>query len=397
MHRTALALTALIVCLVQVASPAVAGTPVAIALSIASATGQPMAEALREAQDHVDAALKLRRQRLQDWRTAANAREASAADVAHKKSAGVSGAALQNSLKQALATDEEAARARASLLAAQGELARGGAALLKLYDALLLQRRRAFEAMPGKSAARAQAAAAYQRLSQQRDAVRLALLPALNERMAGEPRVDVDLEVRADDDVETLLEKADLAHDLEARLLRKASDVRKRMAELEEQQAVARDVGGMVGRSQLFDEEDRRMFVMRPGRESPAASERTTTESDTSDEPETSQDVDTGGASLPNDAPASESSRGTAPSPAPIVSAPNDRQLSAGAGPLPALQRIEQPVSFVQTDAAMAGQMTSSSGNIDALRALQARLKAQAAAVREKAEKLTGEAKARAQ
>ena len=47
---------------------------------------------------------------------------------------------------------------------------------------------------------------------------------------------------------------------------------------VEEQQAVARDVGGMVGRSQLFDEEDRRMFVMRPGRESPAASERTTTD-----------------------------------------------------------------------------------------------------------------------
>lgn len=405
MLRPSLALT---LALLLAGSPAMASAlPLGgVAGSMPAASSRATAAELKAAQASVDAALKVRKQRFDAWQKAAKAKEAAAADVAAKKRAGVAGAPLEAALKKALALDEDAARARSVLLAAESDVARGGAALLKLYDALLVERRKAVEALPAQTTARAQAASAYKELSAQRDAVRAALLPVLTERGAdvgASPALPrgVDLDARADDDVETLLEKADLARDLEARFLRQAEAVRKRIAELEEEQAVAREVSGMVGRSQLFDEEDRRVVVLRS---------------------ETSQNATAGGGGNDNggnraagdddaDAPAFDAAPeeldpgtgGPAPAPPPNgnngVVADNAREVPAAFANTgtPTLTRTEQSLGLAQTDAAMAGLLSSSGASVESLRALEAKLKAQATSLRDKSKKLKSEAKNRAQ
>jgi hypothetical protein len=367
-----------------------------------AASGRTTAAELKAAHGAVDAALKLRRHRLDAWQRADRAKETGAADVAHKKRAGVSGALLKDVLREALALDEEATRARSALLAAEAEVARGGAALLELYDALLLERRRAVEALPAHGAARAQAAAVYQQLSAQRDGVRTALLPVLAERSlgalerAGElPRVD--LGAHADDDVETLLEKADLARDLEARCLRQAEAVAKRIAELEEEQAVARELSGVVGRSQLFDEEDRRILVLRPAAVNAGTSG---TNNNRSTNAPASDAIDV----FPNSSPG-ESAGGRAPAPPSVPSAfaggdgatSSPAALASPAAGSPPLQLAEQSLGLLPTDAALSGLFTSSGASVEALRALEAKLKAQALMLRDTSQKLKTEAKARAQ
>lgn len=393
MRRPATLMLVAVLALAAWSPAAFAGFPAGIPQSLAGASGRATAAELKTAQASVDAALKVRKQRFEGWQKAARAREAGAADVANKKRAGVSGGPLEGALKSALALDEEAARARSSLLAAEAEVARGGAALLKIYDALLVERRRVVEALPAQSAARAQAASAYKDLSTQRDAVRGALLPVLGERGErgdqGElPRVDLD--ARADDDVETLLEKADLARDLEARFLRQADAVRKRIAELEEEQAVAREVSGMVGRSQLFDEEDRRVLVLR-AEATPSNSPPPTARSSVNGPQSGSDDVSFDGA------PEVEGVGAAPPPPSFAVSAPSNNLVSSGTTSPPTLPRSEQIVGLVQTDAAMSGLLTSSGASVDALRALEMKLKAQAGALRDKSKKLKSEAKSRAQ
>ncbi len=383
-------------------SPAFASAlPVGVAGSLPAASSRATAAELKAAQASVDAALKVRKLRFDTWQKAAKAKDAAAADVAAKKRAGVAGAPLEGALKKALALDEDAARARSVLLAAESDVARGGASLLKLYDALLVERRKAVEALPAHTASRAQAAAAYKDLSAQRDAVRAALLPVLTERGAdvgASPALPrgADLDARADDDVETLLEKADLARDLEARFLRQAEAVHKRIAELEEAQAIAREVQGTIGRNQLFDEEDRRVVVVRSETSTAAAGNgggenRAAAPVDDNDDP-----------SFAEGAPDLENSDGTAPPPAPPGTGGNDAVQAAPPAAFantgtPTLTRTEQSLGLAQTDAAMAGLLSSSGASLQSLRALEAKLKAQATSLRDKSKKLKTEAKTRAQ
>lgn len=368
---------------------------------VAAAPARATAQELKAAQQAVDAALKVRKQRFGSWQQAARARDAAAADVARRKRAGDSGAALENALKSALALDEEAARTRSALLAAEATVARGGAALLKLYDALLVERRRVVEALAPHSAARAQAVASYRDLATQRDAVRQALLPVLREEQSAELPSGLDLDAAADDDVESLLEKADLARDLEARFLRQAEAVRRRIAELEEERAVARDVSGMVGRSQLFDEEDRRLLVVRTeaGAQPKGANGGT-------GEGGGRNGIDNDGA---RDGPALGADDGfLAPVPEGAADAAGPPPPAGGDAALTApptfssaapnvLVRSEQGLTLPRTDAALAGVLASSATSVESLRALEQKLKAQAQALRDKARQLKTEARARGQ
>lgn len=401
---------ALMLALLLSGSPALASAlPMGVTGTLPAASSRATAAELKAAQVSVDGALKVRKQRFDAWQKAAKAKDAAAADVAAKKRAGVAGAPLEAALKKALALDEDAARARSSLLAAESDVARGGATLLKLYDALLVERRKTVESLPAQTAARAQAASAYKDLSTQRDAVRAALLPVLTERgadMGASPSLPrgVDLDARADDDVETLLEKADLARDLEARFLRQAEAVRKRIAELEEEQAVAREVQGSIGRSQLFDEEDRRVVVVRSETAGNTATNganngannggnRAAGDADQSDDPafEAAPGTDTlddGTNAAPPAAPAPEGGGDL------VQAAPPAAFANTGT---PTLTRTEQSLGLAQTDAAMAGLLSSSGASVQSLRALEAKLKSQATSLRDKSKKLKTEAKTRAQ
>jgi hypothetical protein len=403
--RPSLALT---LALLLAGSPALASSawPMGATGSLAAASSRATAAELKAAQVSVDAALKVRKQRFDAWQKAAKAKDAAAADVAAKKRAGVSGAPLEGALKKALALDEEAARARSSLLAAESDVARGGASLLKLYDALLVERRKSVEALPAQTAQRAQAASAYKDLSAQRDAVRAALLPVLTERGAdvgASPALPrgVDLDARADDDVETLLEKADLARDLEARFLRQAEAVRKRIAELEEENAVAREVSGMVGRSQLFDEEDRRVVVLRSENANATGANSGGNERAAGGAPAPAPETDDG--DVFEGAPDGTNNAPPPGDPGTTTNGGNDFVQAAppaafaNTGAPPTLTRTEQSLGLAQTDAAMAGLLSSSGASVESLRALEAKLKAQATSLRDKSKKLKTEAKTRAQ
>jgi hypothetical protein len=351
-----------------------------LTLPVASAPARALAAELKAAQAGVDAALKQRRARHTAWQRAVAARDAAAAEVQRQKKA--KAATLEVALRRALALDEEAAVARSALSAAEAEVARGGAQLLRLYDALLVERRKQIEAMGERAAQRGAAVVAYKELTAQRDAVRLALLPVLDD--AGPRGGGADLEPRADDDVETLLEKADLARDLEERYLRQAETVRRRILELEDEAAVARDVVGMVGRSQLFDEEDRRLFVVRTeavpaARSAPAAGNNDNRGSGTAPPPEFAEaDPDT----LNDDAPSAAVTPVTS-SPALGLSAPVTTSVRAETAAVPA------------TDTGIASLLSSPTVSMESLRALEKKLKDDAQRARERSRRLKVEAEAR--
>lgn len=389
-----------LVLLAALVAPPVRATPSVLGASgplgqVAAAPGRVTGQELKAAQAAVDAALQARKRRYESWQKASRARDAAAADVARRKRAGEAGRGLEDALKHALALDEEAARARAALLSSESDVARGGAALLELYDALLVERRRAIEALPARSSARAQAVTSYRQLAAQRDAVRQALLPVLRDdadaRLPGE--LDADLEVEPDDDVESLLEKADLARDLEARFLRQAQAVRRRILELEEERSVARDVSDMVGRSQLFDEEDRRLVVVRTQPGAPAPANNGGSRSADGDDGRPSGPSLVAGDSAVS-APEVQETSGSVPPPNAPGSTGGSPSVVAGTAPS-VVVRSEQVVALPGTDTALAGVLASPTMNLESLKALEQKLKARAQAVREKSRKLKSEAEVR--
>lgn len=382
----------LVVCALVASAAAASPAPVALPHELAAAQRNLSGE-LKAAQQQVDGALKLRKQRLEAWQKAVAARDAAAAAVAAKKRAhDVAG--LEAAQQKTFALDEEATRARSALAGAEAGVAKGGAELLSLYDALLAERRRAVDAAAGS--ARRAAVQGYRDLAAQRDAVRQALLPLLSDATpAAAAAPGADLEPRADDDVETLLEKADLARDLEQRLNRQMEAVHRRISELEEEQAVAKDVAGMVGRNALFDEEDRRLLVVRtetttrtvnngpvaaiggrsdenadPGEAPPAAG-------GFEGEPTTDTD-DVGGGAPPPD-----------PGPPPSIAPPPPTVVSSTT-----TLRTEQALAVPATSAGLQG-MLSSSTNLSSLKALEKQLQANAVKARDKAKKLRVEAERR--
>ncbi|MBI1949646.1 MAG: hypothetical protein HYS27_28425 [Deltaproteobacteria bacterium] len=380
-------------CALLASAAAAAPTPVGLPHELTTAQRNLLAE-LKLARQQVDAALKLRKQRLEVMHQAVVARDAAAAALAAKKRAH-DAAGLQAAQQKTFALDEEVTRARSAFVAAEATVARGGAELLSLYDALLAERRRAVDAAAGS--ARGPAVQAYRELAAQRDAVRQALLPVLADTPTNAAAPGADLEPRADDDVETLLEKADLARDLEQRLQRQMEAVRRRISELEEEQAVAKDVAGMVGRSALFDEEDRRLLVVRTETTTRAANngpvaaiggnDRDDANQGESSPPpafdgEPSADADDVGAGAGGAPPAD-------PAPPASIAPPPPAMVSSTT-----TLRAEQALAVPATDAGLQG-MLSSSTNLSSLKALEKQLQANAVKARDKAKKLRVEAERR--
>ena len=381
----------LLVCALAPSASRASPAPVTLPHELTTAQRNITAE-LKAARQQVDAALRLRKQRLESWQNAVAARDAAAATVAHKKRAG-DAAGLQKAQQQTFALDEEATRARSVLAAAEAGVARGGAELLALYDTLLAERRRAVDG--ANASARRAAVQTYRDLAAQRDAVRQALLPVLADASASTAAAPAaDLDPRADDDVETLLEKADLARDLEQRLNRQMEAVRRRISELEEEQAVAKDVVGMVGRSALFDEEDRRLLVVhtettkRTVNNGPVAAigagdGRTNGDDDAAEAPpsagfDSDPEADGVGGGAPP--PAAPSSGISFPAPSVVSST--------------SVLRTEQTLAMPATDVGMQG-LLSSSTSVSSLKALEKKLAANAAQARDKAKKLRVEAERR--
>jgi hypothetical protein len=222
-----------------------------------------MGNELRAAQTRTDAALGRRASLVQASSRADAARDDAVARVtALKQAARRDERALEAALRGALRADEQAASARAAVAGADAVVAREGAALLALYDRLLVVRRRAVDIASAER--RADAVAAWRALAAQRDAVRRALAPVLAANVGGDDGEDLrNLDIDDDDDVEALLEKVDMARDLEARLRRRAEAVAGRIRELRDERAVADDVAAVVGRAAFFDEEDRRLLLNR--------------------------------------------------------------------------------------------------------------------------------------
>lgn len=380
------------------ATPAGPASALPLTTMAASTSTGPGAAELQAAHGRVDALLRARQLRRKAWEDATRARDAAAAQVTEAKRQRMRGASLEAALRRTLALDEETARARSALLAADAAVAAQGAELLRLYDNVLVGQRRAVETLPPGNAARSRAVTTYRALAAQRDAVRAALAPVLHDRAPAHGAAlpaGVDLEARPDDDVEALLEKADLARDLEQRFLRQAEQVRQRIRELEEERALVDDVSGMMGRSQLFDEEDRRMVLFRTeavrspvpasSRSDADASATETARNSGADSAPAGGAVEADDAASPPSAP--EAAAGDAAPSAP-VSAPTTEAPPAAPPPAPELTvvRGEQVIS-AQTGALGVGVATS----MDELRALEARLKAQARALRDKSKRLTEE------
>jgi hypothetical protein len=252
-------------------SPAAA--PAAPGRELRLADARPALE-LRGQQEKTDQALAQRERAAAAARAAARSRDAAASTVTRLKKQravglAVPAAGLEAALQEALARDEAAAQARSAVAAADVVVAREGARLLRLYDAVLAERRRAIDAAP--SSRRAELVAPYRALVAQRDAVRKALAPLLAPTLDEEPLAGASLDVGVDDDVEALLEKADLARDLEARLRRRSAAVHRRISELKDEASLEGDVAAAVARGQLFDEEDRRVVVTRTELNAPKA------------------------------------------------------------------------------------------------------------------------------
>ena len=238
--------------------------PVSALEATAALPPEALIQRLRAGHARVNEALSARKAVHMKWQSAVKARDEAAAQVERSKRAGERGTELEEALRRALVLDEAANVARSSLLAKEAEVARRGAELLSVYDALLVEVRRQIEGLPIADPRRAREVRAYQALASQRDQVRQALSPVLAPEVDAELGLGADVRPLPDDDIETLLEKADLARDLEERFLRRAALVRRRIAELEEESALARDVKDLVRSQSLFDEEQRRLVVMSP-------------------------------------------------------------------------------------------------------------------------------------
>ncbi len=248
-------------------APAAGARPATVStalLDVAGVPAQRLIERLEQGHRDVDAALTTRTQRLSTYQAAAAARDKKAGQIAALKAGGVDATTVRRAMSDALVLDERAIVARSQLLAAEAEVAKKGAELLQIYEAILVEKRREAMRADKQSKARARAVKAFRALSERRDAIRKALLPVLSQRGGADPEAMDEVAPQRGDDIETLLEKADLARDLEERFLRRAESVRKRIIELEAERAVARDVVGMVRSNNLFDETDRRLFVTGP-------------------------------------------------------------------------------------------------------------------------------------
>jgi hypothetical protein len=368
-------------------APAFAGASSGFAADIARALpGAParaVAGDLKAAQGQVDAALALRKKRFDSWQKAAAARDKAAADVAHRKRAGASKEELEASLRKALQLDEQAAKARSQVLAAEADVAKGGAELLRLYDALLAERRAVAESLRQNDPSRPAAVSAYKDLVAQRDAVRRALLPVLHEDTAVAGPA-VDLQAKPNDDVEALLAKADLARDLEDRAMRQASSLRRRIAELEEEQGVAHSVSDMLNRGALFDEEDRHLPIVSRNLQSAKASNLN---GDTHVKPtDGAPQADGRGPTL-----------GDTTTDAEAAPAPPACAACAVSSPEPAapLTSAEQAFAGPQTDSSIASLVSSSSVSLDQLRALEKKLRVDAKRFHEQSTHLRDEASTR--
>lgn len=241
-------------------------TPALSALSsLPAQSAAQLTARLKSAHQRTDAALKLRRERFDAWQSAVLARDEAAAKVERMKVARERGPDLETALRSALVLDEKANLARSRLMAAEAEVAKNGAELLRVYDAVLALKRREADVLSPRDPRRESALSTWQALSQQRDRVRRSLGPVLRDSGSLDVGTDVSIEARPEDDVETLLEKADLARDLEERFLRRAEAVERRIQELVEERAVARDVAGLVQSQSLFDEDDMRLRVVSAG------------------------------------------------------------------------------------------------------------------------------------
>lgn len=249
--------------LLVTAPAALARTPVPLdaARAIAGATPGELLRRLKASHARVDRALGLRRSRFDAWQLTVLKRDEAAGRVEQMKREGQRGDALDRALRETLVLDERANIARSQLMAAEAQVAKNGADLLRLFDATLTLKRREIEEARTK-AQRTKLVKTYGALAAQRDKVRRSLGPVLRAGDKRTPGADRSVSAQPTDDIETLLEKADLARDLEDRFLRRAQAVEVRIREAMEEQAVARDVAGLLQSQRLFDEDDMRLFVV---------------------------------------------------------------------------------------------------------------------------------------
>ena len=216
---------------------------------------------LEKGHQDVNQALAVRAQRLKEYQRVVAERDEAAKSVRRLKERNQKSAQLETALQNALNLDEIVSMKRADLAGAESDLATKGARLLELYDQALLDKRSEVERFQRQNTQRRRSLQTYRRLSEQRDRVRVALRPVLNRPSTLPNKKLPALEVRSDDDIETLLDKADLARDLEERFLRQAEAVRKRILEMEAERSLARDVIGLIQNESLFDESDRRLVM----------------------------------------------------------------------------------------------------------------------------------------
>jgi hypothetical protein len=340
---------------------------------IARAPARAVAGDLKAVQAQVNEALAVRKKRYDAWQKASQQRDKATAEVDKLKRARAPKDQLEAALARALKHDDQTARARSQLLAAEADLSKGGAELLRLYDALLVERRTKVEALPVGGPERQSAAGAYQQLVAQRDAVRRALLPVLqDEAPVQAPSDDTDLEPNAGDDTEALLEKADIARDREDRAYTQILAVRRRISELNEAAAVERGMTNMLRSSAMNDEESRVLKVTRQdlATANPSNLGGGARESKSPEAPPAPTDADvTFGSATAVVAPP--------PAPAPFVS-------------------TEQGFAGPQTDSSIANMLSSSSVSLDELQALEKRLLTDAQRMKAKSAQLKKEAEARA-
>ncbi len=323
MRRLAASLLVVSLGLTPALSASASALPALRALSsLPAQSAAELTSRLRRAHERTDDALKIRRERFDAWQAANLRRDEAAARVERRKLAGERGPALEDALRSALVLDERANLARSQLMAAEAEVARNGAELLRVYDAVLTLKRREADGLPPRDARRERALSTWQALAEQRDKVRRSLGPVLRESGSLDVGTEANVAARPDDDVETLLEKADLARDLEERFLRRAAAVERRIAELMEERAVARDVAGLVQSQSLFDEDDMRLRVVSQSvRGDPSLPSALPGAGGARDEVQTSRGgglIESGGAELAG----RESSGGNAPPAEPSVGSP---------------------------------------------------------------------------
>lgn len=247
------------------APASVAQAPLSGLTAVAAASPQEIMKRLRRGHAQVDALLRARASQAAKVSALQSDRDAAASRVDQMKQRNERGAALEKSLRQALVLDENYTFAQSQLVALDGEIAREGAQLLRLYDAILIEKNKEARKFAKTHPGRKKAQQAYRVLAQRRDAIRQALLPVMGQSSANAPAAGVEFVARPDDDIESLMEKADLARDLETRFLRRAQAVRKRIQQLEAERTLARDVIGIASTDSLFDESDHRVLISRAG------------------------------------------------------------------------------------------------------------------------------------